>query len=662
MAARAIRLYGTENVDPPLRTLRAGPLSVEFDNGALRYVRIGGIEVLRGIAFLVRDENWGTFTPVIDKLQIDEAPASFRVSYRATCADASRRLVYEARIDGTGDGSLSFTAEAEPETDVLTNRTGFIVLHPIEGVAGQPVEVLHVDGREELSAFPNHVDPRCPFTNIRALSHEIAPGVWATCTMEGEAFEMEDQRNWSDASYKTYVRPLRRPWPYTLPKGQRFTQAIRLGISGRLPANAAAERPQPLTLALGEPIGRMPRIGIGVPADEARHALDRPDLMRRLSPKWLLCQVDLRVDHGRSELERHAALAKLTGAEIVLEIITKGTLDPLGELKPVAGAAASIGLEPNAVAVFPAQDMKSVQPDAPWPEMPSFEETYAAARKAFPNAKLGGGMATYFTELNRKRPPAGPLDYVTFTTCPNVHASDDISVMETLESLPHLIRSTRAFMGAALDVRIGPSQLGCRENAYGKSTAPNETNARVCLSRIDPRQRGLFNAAWILGYVAACARENIEAVALGAPTGPFGYIHRQADFMQPWYDDQRGALVYPAFHVLSGLSQLGSATLLSVEIAGQHKIAAIATRDGTRTTLWLGNLGPQRQTIELAGVPDGMRVTTLSTDQFERAAVDPDFLDTSAQEVAGRALSLDSYAVIRADLRSVFSHSAMPTG
>ena len=55
--------------------------------------------------------------------------------------------------------------------------------------------------------------------------------------------------------------------------------------------------------------------------------------------------------------------------------------------------------------------------------MPTFEEIYAAARRRFPGVTLGGGMAAYFTELNRKRPPTGALDYVTFTTCPNVHAA-----------------------------------------------------------------------------------------------------------------------------------------------------------------------------------------------------------------------------------------------
>ncbi len=54
-----IQLYGTEVPDVQGQTLRAGELSVVFENGALRYIRLGQTEVLRAIAFLVRDENWG---------------------------------------------------------------------------------------------------------------------------------------------------------------------------------------------------------------------------------------------------------------------------------------------------------------------------------------------------------------------------------------------------------------------------------------------------------------------------------------------------------------------------------------------------------------------------------------------------------------------------
>ena len=380
MVSRAIALYGTDQATAPLRTLIAGQLRAEFDNGALRYIRFGGVEVLRAIAFLVRDENWGTFSPEISHLTIDEGDDGFLIRYRGRCADATRELVYEATISGQSDGSLSFEAVAEPKTDVLTNRTGFIVLHPIEGVAGHAVRILHVDGSEEHSTFPETIDPRCPFKDVRALSHEIAPGIWATCSMEGDAYETEDQRNWSDASYKTYIRPLTKPWPYTLQKGERIFQSVKLSISGSLPQTASGADEGPITVSLGREIGKLPEIGVGVPADEASHALANADLVKCLSARWLNCQVDLRHGHGRTELERYRALGQLTGAKVMLEIVTRGTMDPVAELTTVAQAAADAGLKPAAIAVFPAQDMVSVQPDAPWPEMPSFEATYAAAR------------------------------------------------------------------------------------------------------------------------------------------------------------------------------------------------------------------------------------------------------------------------------------------
>jgi len=645
MVSRAVKLYGTESIESPMRTLRAGPLTAAFDNGALRYIRLGGTEVLRAIAFLVRDENWGTFAPTLEDLTIAGADGGFTVAYRGTCADAARTLVYTAQITGRPDGSLDFEVVAEPKTDVLTNRTGFIVLHPAN-LAGEPVRVLHVDGSEEESRFPEKIDPRCPFRDIRAVSHAIAPGVWATCTMEGDAYETEDQRNWSDASYKTYIRPLTKPWPYTLPKGATVHQSIRLAVSAAVPATAAAAGERRARVVLGDAVGALPAIGVGVPAGEAAPALAAGSLLQRLGPRWLACEMDLRRDHGRPELERYRSLAELTGAEVNLEIITRGSLDPLAELGALARAVTEAGLAPATISVFPAQDMKSVQPDAPWPEMPTFEQTYAAAREAFPRVRLGGGMAAYFTELNRKRPPAAALDYVTHTTCATVHAADDRSVMETLETLPHQIASTRAFMGE-LPYRIGPSQIACRENPYGKSTAPNPTNGRVCLSQVDPRQRGLYNAAWSLAYIAACARGGLEAVALGAPTGAFGHIHRPADIAQPYFDTIRTAGIYPSFHVIAGLAPLSGARCLATETSPSAGIASLAVRDGAQTVLWLANLSDRQVAVDLpAELADGGRVSLLDANSFEALTTQPDYLDGSDRLPAG-PLMLNAYAVAR---------------
>jgi hypothetical protein len=467
--------------------------------------------------------------------------------------------------------------------------------------------------------------------------------------MEGDTFEMEDQRNWSDASYKTYVRPLARPWPYTLPKGVKFAQAVRLSFAGTLPPAKAAGGGKSIGVRLGSEGGTMPRIGIGVPAEEAEPALESIDLVKRLAPKWLVCQVDLRKGHGRTELERYRRLGEETGAEIVLEIVTSGGADPAAELRPLADAVRASGVTLAAITVFPAEDMKSVLPGSPWAKMPSFEEIYAAARQAFPGVKLGGGMASYFTELNRKRPPAGLLDYVTNTTCPIVHMPDDRSVMETLEALPYQILSTRAFMGDKLPERIGPSQIGCRENPYGKATAPNPSNSRVCLSRIDPRQRGLFNAAWIIGYVAAFARGGIEAIALGAPTGPFGFIYHKTDFAQPYFDELDGPAVYPAFHVMAGLTQASDQPLVEATSEQPGKVEALAYRDGVGTTLWLANLTADEQTVTLPRKP--ATVYVLDETNFEVATTDIEAMTAFEVPGAPQALVLKGYAVARVGLK-----------
>ena len=90
--SRSFKLFGTEVECAKGRPLRAGSLTAVLDAGAIRYIRVGETEVIRAIAFLVRDENWGTFTPGITDLRIVERPGMFEVSYEGHCADAKRSL------------------------------------------------------------------------------------------------------------------------------------------------------------------------------------------------------------------------------------------------------------------------------------------------------------------------------------------------------------------------------------------------------------------------------------------------------------------------------------------------------------------------------------------------------------------------------------------
>ena len=645
-ASRAIKLYGTEVPDAKRRILKAGPITAMLDNGALRYIRFNGAEVLRGIAYLVRDKNWGTYAPVITDLKVRQSKSGFTVSYAATCRDKEQGISYRAEIEAKASGTLSFSATATPLGDFLTNRTGFVVLHPLEGVVGAPVEIVHTDGKKEKSRFPKFISPGQPVFEIRSLKHTVSPGVTATVLMEGNKFEMEDHRNWMDASYKTYVCSLLDPWPYTLKKGESFRQSITVTVEGKAQGKAARSAGGAVRVDVGGARGRMPAIGVGVPMLEARAALASAGLISSARPSHLVCQIDGREEGHAEAAAAFRALKEKTGIPLTLEIVLPAKEAADKEMSRIAAAVGKGGLKPDAVVVTQTHDLKSFQPNTPRPWGPGYEDMAKAARAAFPGTPLGGGMLSFFTELNRKRPPQGVFDFITHTVCPIVHAADDLSVMETLESLPSIIASTRAMIGKS-PYQWGPSSIPCRDNPYGAAVAANPGNGRVCLSDMDPRQRGLFAAAWNVGLVAAAARGGLDAIALGAVTGPQGAIYRKAKYKQPWFDGG-GAAVYPNYHVLAGLAAASGAKRLDVACSAPSSVAVLGYRSKAAPVLWLANLTAEPQAVKIGGFSGKASLHMIDVANFEKAARTTELLagaGTALKKVAG--LELGPYAVAR---------------
>ncbi len=529
--SQSIALFGTDRPDEKGRVLRAGSLSVEFENGQLRYVRVGDAEVMRAIAFLVRDESWGTYATEISKLEIDESKDGFQIRYEGRCADGA--ILYQADIRGEAS-ELLFAARLSATRKFSTNRTGFVILHPLEGCAGLPVEVEHVDGRIVHSRFPSKINAYQPFFAIRSLKHEFAPGAFVTARLEGDTFEMEDQRNWSDASFKTYVRPIGLPWPYEFPAGKELQQSVSLRIEGRAPARARAASKDRVTVAISERAGTMPQIGIEIPAKDAAASRESLSLVQALGPRLIVGEVLRHLGHGRREITAYREIADACEAELAIEASLPCRDDPKREAAELAEACAASGARVRSLTLWAAADLKGVLPGSAWPTQPPLEAIRWAALMAFPDSRIGGGAHAFFTELNRRRPLVHFLDYISFTTTPIVHAADDRSVMETLETMPAIIELAKAIAGEKA-WRVGPSSIGARDNPYGSGPTPNPDNGRVCMAETDPRQRGLFGAAWTVGYLAALAASGAEAIVLGTAVGPRGAIHRRTPEAKPWF-------------------------------------------------------------------------------------------------------------------------------
>ena len=63
----ALRLYGTDVPPAVSERIKVGLLSFTLEEGALRHICVDGTEIIRGIAFLVRDGDWGTLTPKLSE-------------------------------------------------------------------------------------------------------------------------------------------------------------------------------------------------------------------------------------------------------------------------------------------------------------------------------------------------------------------------------------------------------------------------------------------------------------------------------------------------------------------------------------------------------------------------------------------------------------------
>jgi D-apionolactonase len=509
---------------PGVRAFGAGRLTASVVEGDLRAVRFAGHEVLRRVSYPVRDADWGT-CPVVTRAEtLDRGTYVHRFDDRAGAFSG----VFRAEM--RSDGVLSLSIELRFGRAMVVNRAGFTLLHPISGVAGTPMRITHPDGSVTEGGFPLLISPGQPARDIAGLSHRVGP-VAVDIAFSGEVFEMEDQRNWSDASFKTYCRPLSQPRPFAVAADEVLRQEIvlRFEAGGDTLAVAAVA-------ATGA--GRMPKVMLahqpGLSTTAALAGFPRVPVL-------------VRVDHTTPDSELGALSPR---DDVAVEIVFSDLPDLDRQIARITAA----GLRPVRVIAMPVAYLASHQPEGPWPAGPAPRDAIAPLRAAFPGVLVGSGSLTNFTEFNRCRPDPS-ADDVTFGNTAIVHAADDQSVRETLEALPAIF-ATAAAVAPGKPMHLGLFSIGMRSNPYGRDVIANPDGARLPMAMRDPRQTQGFAAAYALGVLLAAARGGVDSIALAMPDGhlgaagaPLGGVIRAAAGLggQPVEWRQDGAL-----HVLAG--------------------------------------------------------------------------------------------------------------
>jgi hypothetical protein len=618
-SARHLLLHGAPGALPERVPLRAGPLTLVFEAGDLRSVSLARREVVRRVYGAVRDREWGTVPAMLSELSISAEDDRFRISYRSDHREGAVDFVWQAAIDGQPDGTITFSFSGEARSTFERNRIGLCVLHPIRECAGIAATARLSGGRTIPVCFPDLVSVEQPidgFCDLAGLTYDTGGGP-VELVFEGDAFETEDQRNWIDASFKTYSTPLSRPRPVVVPRGARVEQRVTMRVLAPAPRTrtipAAAGRRPPVG-GRDAPPCPMPAFGVGLGALDSDVTERELELLHQLDPAHVRIELPLAACGWQDRLARALDVQRAVacGLEIALVVGPEcgGDLNRLTELLPrelpVARVLVSAHDRPtttaDALALVRAQVIQE-RPDL---------------------GPLAAGSRLDLYEFHLYPPPAAPFVYWGMN--PQVHASDLTSLAETPAAAAAQVRTVRSRHPAA-GTAITPITLRSRPRASAPSPAG-----------VDPLHRSLFGAAWTLSMAAHLADAGADSATFYEGAGDLSS------------DDS----VFPLFHVLADVCECAGSRLVPTEreadIVGdaESDYASLLVERRSGAMLLLANLSPYRCSMPIpsAFAPADLRLLDETT--ARRAATDWQGFRRDTQPTAGAtAIALGPFATAR---------------
>jgi len=572
---RHLLVAGIKKPLPRPALLRSGQLLIRYEEGKIRYVSFHGRELIRSIYSAVRDRNWGTIEPEIVAETVESFEESFRITVSALYKKGNIHFEADYKFTGGPDQTIVCEMQGFARTTFLKNRIGFCVLHPLNGYTGLPCIVESPSGTEKICSFPDMISPSAPMKEISGMR-------WQTdlinCSLkfEGDIWETEDQRNWTDSSYKTFCTPLRIPYPAEISAGTRLYQKVSLHVSAGNSSQTAKEE-APLTVSIGKvPLG-MPVLGTGISSVYA--GLDGITLAQITQLSIPFLRVDLWPGASDFSTRVKTGCDNVEAGGFLPEWVFHFSSDIENELDRVRSVFGHSTVSP--CRIWFVDDMKRVTTGT------LVSRVVPVFRQLFPGSLIGGGADAHFAEFNRNRIDAASLDFVSFAICPQVHAFDLMSLVENLEAQEDVVRTAR-LLYPGLMVHVSPVTLRQRFNVVATARQQDDPDDALPYP-VDARQCTLFAAGWTLGSFAALSNARASAVTYYETAGWRGIVQGKDPPGRPELFAGRKGEVFPVYHLFRFIGRLKEPELYSCAISNRLTMSALAIRHGKEEYLLLAN-------------------------------------------------------------------------
>lgn len=565
------------------REYSIGDLQVTVDGIDLRDIRWQGVEAIRRIYPVFQDRNWTNRLFRIDECTVDANADLITIKASGTGSFDAEPLRWRVQARMTAAG-IDYHFTADPESSFLRNRLGLCVLHPM-AAAGSDCRVEHVDGTETVAVFPDAISPHQPFVDIRAITHALPNGGSATVRMTGDTFEMEDHRNWTDASFKTYCTPIALPFPVAVTPGAPIQQHVSVTFTPGSPA--ADPQSAPITIRLDPQFTELPRLGTCLNAENPVLSDAQVNLVSNLNLDHLRIDLDPRAVDAAHTLAAAAQSASRVGARLRVCTICH---DP-GELQVFASTPSEITSLIDCWYIFSTEH--KVTP-AEWGPL-----ARTALGPGFDDVRLGGGTNLYFTELNREPPDSLAFDVLNFSMNPQVHAFDDRTLIQNAMT-QQVVAANAAAMTEPAELSVAPITLRPRFNPNATDPASDVSNTPLP-SDVDARQHTYFAANWAAMSIKYLAAANcVDVATYFEAVGWKGLMESEGGSFDPAnFPTEAGELfsVWQVFASLAGMTQAHTCNSSAPELVD----ALIVSDDNGARRALVANWTDLDQTVDLAG-------------------------------------------------------------
>ena len=596
--------HGGHGIKDPVK-LHAGSLSMIYEYGSLRYICAGKTELLRMIYPAVRDRYWVTIKPVIQEEEIVSSDNSFRISLR--CLYKSSEVNFTARylIEGREDCSITMTLDGEALDRFERNRIGICVLHPIETCLGKTCAIEHPDGSSSHALFPEEISPHQVFRNIKAMDWP-ASGGRCRITFEGDIFETEDQRNWTDASFKTYSTPLSIPYPVTLDTGNRVWQKVHFS-SENLNLETVGEDSEIIIDLIHEEARKLPLIGIG--RSTRPEPITDPE-MRVLRP--------LRFDHYRINLYlftpgwRKSAEEGLRESELLSYRVEFALFfDDAYEKQLTDFLSWYNEREPQVYCylIFHRDHAATPERLANY-VIPVMMEEIQGVRTAT-------GSNINFAQLNRNRPSDHYANLTCFPIHPQEHASDNLTLVENLKGQAYAVTSAALF---SRDRGIWVSPVNIQRRFNPNKTMIEDGGKNVDFpSSADTRILSLFGACWAAISLKYLCENDVSGITFFETVGEKGIFQGEKNSQWPVEFHAPRGMIFPVYFIFKYILKYKS--LKVIKSVSSHPLIAdsLILSDGKQVRMILVNFTQKSRSIQFNGCKGMLKVMALTADNYAEA-------------------------------------------